>query len=122
MPLLLSIRSTTRAPLRFHCSAVVISVEDRVDRLEACTTLLPLEAAELDAQQQAAAVEAEPVAQREAEAAAEEVVPDAQQAAVAAVVAEPVAQQQAVEEVAAVAPDVQQEVAAVAPDAQRQEE
>src|SRR6266404_307232 len=92
MPLLLSIRSTTRAPLRFHCSAVVISVEDRVDRLEACTALLPLEAAELDAQQQAAAV-----------------------------VAEPVAQQQAVEEVV-VAPDVQQEVAAVAPDAQRQEE
>ena len=28
-------------------------MEDRVDRLEACTTLLPLEAAELDAQQQA---------------------------------------------------------------------
>ena len=53
MPLLLSIRSTTRTPLRFHCSAVVISVEDRVDRLEACTALLPLEAAELDAQQQA---------------------------------------------------------------------
>src|SRR5260370_1101207 len=74
MPLLLSIRSTTRTPLRFHCSAVVISVEDRVDRLEACTALLPLEAAELDAQQQAAAVEAEPDGQQEVAA----VAPDAQ--------------------------------------------
>jgi hypothetical protein len=100
MPLLLSIRSTTRAPSRFHCSTVVISVEDRVDRLEACTALLPLAVAELDAQQQATveAEAAEPVAQREAEAAAV-AVPDARQEPVAVgAAAEPVAQQEAVAE------------------------
>ena len=65
-------------------------MEDKVDRLEACTALLPPEAA-LDAQQQAAA---EPVAQRQAE----EVVAE-----------EPVAR---LEAVVVAAPDVQQEVAA----------
>ena len=57
---------------------LVISAEDKVDRLEACTASLPPEAAEPDAQQEAVAVAAEP---------------DVQQAAAAA--AEPVAQQQA---------------------------
>jgi hypothetical protein len=78
-------------PLHFRYSTVVISAEDRVARLEACRALLPLEAV-LDAQEQAAAVEAEPVAQQEAVAAVAE--PVAQQEAVV-VAAEPVAQQQA---------------------------
>jgi hypothetical protein len=88
-----------------HCSTVVISVADKVDRLEACTALLPPEAAELDAQQQAAAVA--PVALREA---AEEVKaePDAQQKAVAA--AAPVARREVAEEVEA-EPDARQEAA-----------
>src|SRR3981081_1423219 len=69
---------------------LVISAEDKVDRLEACTAALPREAAEPDAQQQVA-VAAEPDAQQEAAVAAE---PGAQQeAAVAA--AEPGAQQEA---------------------------
>jgi hypothetical protein len=59
---------------------LVISAEDKVDRLEACTASLPPEAAEPDAQQEAAAVAV----------AAE---PDVQQEAAAVV--EPVAQQQA---------------------------
>ena len=71
---------------------LVISAEDKVDRLEACTASLPPVAAEPDAQQEAAAVAAEPVAQQEAAVAAAE--PVAQQAAAVAAV-EPVAQQQA---------------------------
>ena len=57
-----------RAPL---CLTLFISAEDKADRLEACTALLPPEVVELDAQQGvvvAAAVE--PVAQQEAVAAA----------------------------------------------------
>ena len=45
---------------------LVISAEDKVDRLEACTASLPLEAAEPDAQQEAAAVAAEPDVQQQA--------------------------------------------------------
>jgi hypothetical protein len=130
-----------------HCSTVVISVADKVDRLEACTVLPPPEAAELDAQQQAAAVAA-PVALREA---AEEVEAeqDAQPEPVAAAapvalreVAEEVeaesdaqqaaeegsvAQQQAVEvvpnaQLEAAKSDAQQEAVAGPQDAQRQEE
>ena len=74
---------------------LVISAEDKVDRLEACTASLPPEAAEPGAQQEAAAVAAEPDVQQEA--------------AVAA--AEPGAQQEAA--VVAAEPDVQQEAAAV---------
>ena len=59
--------------------------------MEACTASLPPEAVELDAQREAAAVAAEPRAQREAVAAAE---PDAQREA-AAVAAAPDAQQEA---------------------------
>ena len=60
---------------------LVISAEDKADRLEACTALLPPEVAEPVAQQEAvAAAAAEPVAQQE----------------VAAAAAEPVAQQEAV--------------------------
>ena len=70
---------------------LVISAEDKVDRLEACTASLPPEAAEPGAQQEAA-VAAEPGAQQEAVAVAAE--PDAQQEA-AAVAAEPDVQQQA---------------------------
>jgi hypothetical protein len=66
---------------------LVISAEDKVDRLEACTASLPPVAAEPDAQQ---AVAAEPDVQQAAAVVAE---PDAQQEAAA--VAEPVAQQQA---------------------------
>ena len=64
-----------RAPIRL---TLFISAEDKADRLEACTALLPPEVAELDAQQEAvAAAVAEPVAQ--------------QGAVAAVVVAEPVA-------------------------------
>jgi hypothetical protein len=98
----------------------VISAEDKVDRLEACTASLPPEAVELDAQREAVAAEpraqreaavaaAEPVAQREAVVAAVEPVAQREAAAVAAV--EPVAQREAV--VAAAEPDAQQEAAAV---------
>ena len=45
---------------------LVISAEDKVDRLEACTASLPPEAVEPDAQQEAAAVAAEPDVQQEA--------------------------------------------------------
>jgi len=62
---------------------LVISAEDKVDRLEACTASLPPEAAEPDAQQGAAAVAAEPDAQQEAAAVAAE--PDVQQQAAAVV-------------------------------------
>jgi hypothetical protein len=62
-----------------HCSTVVISVADKVDRLEVCRVLLPPEAAEPDAHQEAAAVAAEPDAQQEAAVAAAE--PGAQQEA-----------------------------------------
>jgi hypothetical protein len=86
---------------------LVISAEDKVDRLEACTASLPPVAAEPDAQQEAAVavaaepdvqqaaavVAAEPVAQQEAAAVAAE--PDVQQEAAAAAAVEPVAQQQA---------------------------
>jgi type IV secretory pathway VirB10-like protein len=132
-----------------HCSTVVISAADKVDRLEAGTALPPPEAAELDAQQAAAVAAAAPVALREVaeEAEAE---PDAQQEAVAAaalvalrgaaeeVEAEPdaqqaaaeegsVAQQQAVEvvpnaQLEAAKSDAQQEALAGPQDAQRQEE
>ena len=62
---------------------LVISAEDKVDRLEACTASLPLEAVEPDAQQEAAAVAAaEPDVQQAAAAVAE---PDAQQEAAAVV-------------------------------------
>ncbi|MGH6709469.1 MAG: hypothetical protein ACREEK_10915, partial [Bradyrhizobium sp.] len=89
---------------RCYTSTVVISVADKVDRLEARTALLQPEA-ELDAQQQeAVAAAAEPVAQQEAVAAAAE--PVAQQEAVVAA-AEPIAQQEAV--VAAAEPVAQQE-------------
>ena len=71
-------------PLHFHRSTVV-TAEDRVDRLEARTALLPPEAVELDAQREAAVAAAEPGAQQEAAVAAAE--PRAQQAA--AVAAEP---------------------------------
>src|SRR5258708_16081505 len=56
-----------RLLLHFHCSAVVISAEDKVDHLEAGTALLPQEAAELDVQQQeeAAVAAEEPAAQQE---------------------------------------------------------
>ncbi len=68
---------------------LVISAEDKVDRLEACTASLPPEAAEPVAQQEGAAVAAvEPVAQQEAVAAAVAVEPDAQQEAAAVVVVE----------------------------------
>jgi hypothetical protein len=64
--------------------------------LEACTALLPPEVAELNAQQEAVAAAAEPVAQQEVAAAVE---PVAQQEAVAAaVVVVPVAQQVAAAE------------------------
>jgi hypothetical protein len=94
---------------------VVTAAEDKVDRLEARTALLPPEAVELDAQREAVAAVAEPVAQQEA--VAEVAEPDGQQeAAVAAAV--PVAQREAA--VAAAVPDAQQEAAvAVAPDARR---
>ena len=60
-----------------------ISAEDKADRLEACTALLPPEVAELDAQQEAvAAAVAEPGAQQEAVVAA--AAPGAQQGAVLA--------------------------------------
>jgi hypothetical protein len=75
---------------------LVISAEDKVDRLEACTASLPLEAVEPDAQQEAAVAAAEPGVQQEA-------------AAVAA--AEPGAQQEAA--AVAVAVDAQQEAVAV---------
>ena len=54
---------------RSLCLTLFISAEDKADRLEACTALLPPEVAELDAQQEAVA---EPVAQQEAVAAAAE--------------------------------------------------
>ncbi|MDB5514617.1 MAG: hypothetical protein JWQ17_1375, partial [Tardiphaga sp.] len=93
MPPLRSIDPQRASSPPFHRSSGVISAEDRVDRLEACTASLPPEAVELDAQQEAVAAAAEePDAQQEAVAAAEE--PDAQQEAVAA--AEPDAQQEAV--------------------------
>ena len=120
------------SPPSLRCLTVVISVADKVDRLEACTALLPPEAAELDAQQQAAA---EPDAQQEAVVAAvpvalrevAEAEPDARQEAVVAaaervaqqlageVVAEPNAQQEAAKS------DAQQEAVAGPQDAQRQE-
>jgi hypothetical protein len=99
--------------LHYHCSTVVISVADKVDRLEARTALLQPEA-ELDAQQKEAVAAVEPVAQRAAVAAAAE--PVAQQQAAGAA-ADSVAQQQVVE---VVVPNVQQEVAAQ--DAQHQQE
>jgi hypothetical protein len=99
---------------------LVISAEDKVDRLEACTASLPPVAAEPDAQQ-AAAVAAEPDAQQAAAVAAEPDVqqaaavaaaePDVQQAAAAVVVAEPHVQQAAA--AAAVEPVAQQQAAAV---------
>ena len=73
-----------------------ISAEDKADRLEACTALLPPEVAEPVApQEEVVAAVAEPVAPQEAvvAAAAE---PVSQQEAVEAVAAEPVAQQEAV--------------------------
>ena len=49
------------------CLTLFISAEDKADRLEACTALLPPEVAELDAQQEAVvAAAAEPVAQQAA--------------------------------------------------------
>jgi hypothetical protein len=124
--------------LHIPCSTVgkpdVISAEDKVDRLEACTALPPQVAAPDVQQREAAAGEpvaqpeagvegaAEPDAQREAavEVAAE---PDAQREAVAEVAAEPDAQREAAVEVAA-EPDAQREAAAAAvvaePDAQRE--
>jgi hypothetical protein len=77
----------------FHFPTVVISAEDKVDRLVTCTALLPPEAAEPGAQQEAAAVAAEPGAQQEAAAVVAAVEPDAQRAAAVAV--EPDAQQEA---------------------------
>jgi hypothetical protein len=103
-----------------HRSTVVTAAEDRVDRLEARTALLPPEAEELDAPQAAAAVAAEPGVQQEAAVAAVAAAePVAQQEAVA-VAAEPGAQQEAV--AAAAEPDAQQEAVAVAaePDAQQE--
>jgi hypothetical protein len=85
-----SVASSKRAlPIRrFNPLHLVISADDKVDRLEACTASLPPEAAERVAQQ-AAVVAAEPApqeaaelgAQREAVAAAE---PGAQQEEAAA--------------------------------------
>jgi hypothetical protein len=109
--------------LHIPCSTVgkpdVISAEDKVDRLEACTALPPQVAAP-DVQQREAAA-GEPVAQPEAgvEGAAE---PDAQREAAVEVAAEPDAQREAVAEVAA-EPDAQREAAvevAAEPDAQRE--
>ena len=72
MPLLRSNRSQARAPnsspLQSGVPTLFISAEGKVDRLEVCTALLPPEA-ELDAQQQGAAV-AEPDAQQQAAVAA----------------------------------------------------
>ena len=67
---------------------VFISAEDKADRLEACTALLPPEVVVPVAQQEAVAAVAEPVAQQEAVAAAA-AEPVAQQEAVVAAVAEP---------------------------------
>src|SRR6267142_473130 len=79
---------------------LVISAEDMVDRLEACTASLPPEAVEPDAQQEAAAAVAHPAAAAAAaapgapaEAAAVAAEADEQQEAAAVV--EPVAQQEA---------------------------
>ena len=59
-----------RAPL---CLTLFISAEDKADRLEACTALLPPEAVEPAAQQEAvAAAVAEPVAEPVAQQAAAE--------------------------------------------------
>jgi len=102
----------------------LISAEGKVDRLEACTALLPPQAAELGAQQREAAVvgaAAEPDAQPEVVAVA--VVPDAEpEAAVAAVAVVPDAQPEPAVVAVAVVPDAQPEAAVVAvavvPDAQ----
>src|SRR5258708_32397921 len=69
MALLRSIRALApnSSRLHFHVPSRVISAEDKVDRLEACTALLPQ--VERDAQLREAAV-AEPDAQREAAAGA----------------------------------------------------
>src|SRR6267142_510042 len=71
---------------------LVISAEDKVDRLEACTASLPpvaaAVAAQPDVQEEAAAVAAEPDVEQEAAVAAE---PDVQQEAAAAAAVEPVA-------------------------------
>src|SRR5258707_394767 len=52
MPPLRSIDPQRASSPPFHRSSGVISAEDRVDRLEACTASLPPEAVELDAQQE----------------------------------------------------------------------
>lgn len=88
-------------------SHLVILAEDKADRWEACTALLPPAAEAEPVAQREAAAEAEPVSQREAAAAepvaqrvAEEVAePVGQRKAVT--VAESVARQQAAEEVPA---------------------
>ena len=60
-----------RAPNSSNPLHLVISAEDKADRLEACTALLPPEVAELDAQRGAVvAAAAEPAAQQEVAAAA----------------------------------------------------
>jgi hypothetical protein len=79
-----------RAPNSSNPLPLVISAEDKADRLEACTALLPPEVAELDARQGVVvAAAAEPVAQSEAAVAA--VGPDAQPEAAEAAAAVAVA-------------------------------
>ena len=106
-----SIERGVRAPNSSNPLHLVISAEDKADRLEACTALLPPEVAELDAQQGVvvAAAAAKLVAQQEEVVAAAE--PAAQQE-VAAAAAEPVAQQEA--GVAAAEPAAQQEAGVAA--------
>jgi hypothetical protein len=109
MPLLRSSRSQARfcnpAPTLF------ISAEDKADRLEACTALLPPEVAELDAQRGAVvAAAAKLVAQQEEVVVAAAAEPAAQQEAGVAAAAEPVAQQEG----AAAAPGSRQAVAVTA--------
>src|SRR5258708_15172489 len=118
MALLRSIRALApnSSRLHVHVPSRVISAEDKVDRLEACTALLPQ--VERDAQLREAAV-AEPDAQREAAAVAA-AEPGAQQEAAAVAAGEPDAQQEAA--VAAAEPNAQQEaaVAAAEPNAQQE--
>jgi hypothetical protein len=86
-----------RAPNSSNPLHLVISAEDKADRLEACTALLPPEVAELDAQRGAVVATAKLVAQQEevVVVAAAEPVAQQEEEVVVAAAAEPAAQQEA---------------------------